>query len=313
VAPTAPGAPSSDRAGLEASMVVIGDEILGGYVTDTNSAWLADRLCAHGVPFSRVQVVPDAFDAIDEALQTELGRSRPRLIVTSGGIGSTPDDITFEAVARSLDLEVVEDPTISHRLDRVVDWSRRQGLDAGDRFVWHLKRMARIPAGGRLLQHGDSWVPAVAVDVDGGCQADGATVVILPGVPSEFRRLVGEVVEPTFLEGRNPIPTVVEIEHRFPESALNLCFEELGERFPQVKLGSYPGAPMLVRLTGERDEVAGAASLVRATLERIQSSPAGTRLAAAWSRRGNDDDDRDRESDRDGDGVGEAAREEETA
>jgi molybdopterin-biosynthesis enzyme MoeA-like protein len=283
-------------------MVVIGDEILGGYVTDTNSAWLADRLCAHGVPFSRVHVVPDAFDAIDEALQLELSRSRPRLIATSGGIGSTPDDITFEAVARSLGRDVVEEPTISRRLDRVVDWTRRQGLEVDDRFVWHLKRMARIPAGGDLLQHGDSWVPAVAIDVDGGCRDDGATVVILPGVPSEFRRLVGEVVEPTFLAGRNPLPTVVEIEHAYPESVLNLCFAEMGERFPAVKLGSYPGAPMLVRLTGQPDDVAGAAALVRAALERIGSSPAGSRLETAWSRRHDD-----------AEGEDEIAREEETA
>ena len=281
---TASDASPPATAGLEASMVVIGDEILGGYVTDSNSSWLADRLCEHGVPFTRVHVVPDEFAAIDEALRAELARSRPRLIVTSGGIGSTPDDITFEAVAASLEREVVEEPTISARLDGVVAWTRRLGLTVDDRFEWHLKRMARIPEGGRLLQRPDSWVPAVAIDVDGGCEEDGATVLILPGVPSEFRRLVGEVVVPTFLADRNAIPTVVEIEHGFPESVLNLCFAELGERYPRVKLGSYPGSPMLVRLTGEPDEVAGAEALVRGYIEELEASPAGARLAAAWSR-----------------------------
>jgi molybdopterin-biosynthesis enzyme MoeA-like protein len=57
---------------LAASIIVIGDEILGGYVTDTNSPWLAERLRLHGVPLSRVHVVPDTADAIDEALQLEL-------------------------------------------------------------------------------------------------------------------------------------------------------------------------------------------------------------------------------------------------
>ena len=87
---------------LRASIVVIGDEILGGFVHDTNSHWLAGQLQTHGIPLDRVQTVPDTMAAIDEGLRMELGRSRPRLILTSGGIGSTPDDLTMEAVAATL-------------------------------------------------------------------------------------------------------------------------------------------------------------------------------------------------------------------
>jgi nicotinamide-nucleotide amidase len=271
--------------GLEASMIVIGDEILGGYVTDANSPYLADRLQHHGVPLTRIHVVPDDAGDIDEALQAELARSRPRLIVTSGGIGSTPDDITFEAVAASLGRGLVEDPEIAARLHEIAAWTREQGMDAGEEFTWHLLRMARVPDGSRLLRHGDSWVPAVAVDVDGGQAADGATVVVLPGVPSEFRRLVAGVLEPTFLAGRNDVPTVAEVEHGLPESALNLTFTAMLERYPQVKLGSYPGRPMLVRLTGRSEDVAGAEAMVRSAITALESSPGGANLAAAWSAR----------------------------
>lgn len=266
-------------------MVVIGDEILGGYVTDTNSPFLAQRLNRHGVPFTRIHVVPDDAGAIDEALTIELARSRPRLIVTSGGIGSTPDDITFEAVAASLGRELVEDPEIAERLDEIATWTREQGLDAGEAFTWHLLRMARVPADSRRLTHGESWVPAVAIDVDGGCVADGATVVVLPGVPSEFQRLVEGVVEPEFLAGRNDVPTVIELEHQLPESALNLTFTAMLDRFPTVKLGSYPGRPMLVRLTGQGDDVHAAASFVREAITAIETSPGGANLAAAWAAR----------------------------
>lgn len=278
-------APSDGRAAIEVSMIVIGDEILGGYVTDQNSPWLAKQLQSHGVPLTWVHVVPDDLGAIDEAIQTELARPRPRLILTSGGIGSTPDDITFEAVAASLGLNVVEHAGLSARLDGIVDRTRELGYDVNDDFIWHLKRMARIPEGSRLLQHRDSWVPAIAIDVEGGSNVEGATVVILPGVPAEFRRLLREVVEPTLIAGRNPIPTVVEIEHAYPESVLNLTFVELEDRYPNVQLGSYPGDPMIVRLTGPAEEVAGAEALVREALERLDATPAGVRLAAAWSRR----------------------------
>jgi molybdenum cofactor synthesis domain-containing protein len=271
---------------LEASIVVIGDEILGGYVLDRNSSWLAGRLAAHGIPLTRVHVVPDEPEAIDEALSTELARSRPRLVVTSGGIGSTPDDLTYEAVAASLGRDLVLDEAIGERIDGALAWTAAQGLEVSDAFAWHLRRMARIPEGGRLLRRERGWAPGVAVDVDGGSDDPaGATVLILPGVPSEFRAIVEQVVEPQLLAGRNPVPTVVEITHDFPESALNLTFVDVLERFPDVKLGSYPGAPMLVRLVGPDGEVASAAEVVRDAIHDLESSPAGARLAAAWSDR----------------------------
>jgi molybdenum cofactor synthesis domain-containing protein len=271
---------------LEASMIVVGDEILGGYVTDTNSPWLAGRLRGHGVPFTRVQVVPDTAEAIGEALQAELARSRPRLIVTSGGIGSTPDDLTYEAIAASLERELVENPVIGERIAGALDWSREQGLEVSDEFAWHLGRMARIPAGSHLLLREGGWAAGVAVDLEGGCGAEGATIVILPGVPSEFRALMEHAVEPAVLEGRNVVPTVTEIEHALPESALNVTFVELMRRWPSVKFGSYPGRPMLIRLTGETDEVSDAARFVQGAVDELSGSPAGERITAAWSRRG---------------------------
>jgi molybdenum cofactor synthesis domain-containing protein len=270
---------------LEASVVVIGDEILGGYVTDANSPWLAQRLQRHGVPLTRVHVVPDEFAAIDEALQAELARSRPRLVLTTGGVGSTPDDITYEAVAASLGRGLVEDPTISGRIDGALTWTREQGLEVTEEFAWHLKRMARVPEGSRLLTHESGWAPGVAMDVDGGLEDDGLTIVVLPGVPTQLRVIVEQTIEPMLLAGRNDVPTVVEIEHGLPESALNITFAELLRRHPEVKLGSYPGDPMLVRLTGLDDEVGAAEDLVREAIDDIESSPAGERLRAAWARR----------------------------
>jgi LmbE family N-acetylglucosaminyl deacetylase len=159
---------------LEASMVVVGDELLGGYVTDVNSPLLAQRLRDHGVPLTCVHTVADDLAAIDEALTLELAHARPRLIVTSGGIGSTPDDLTYEAVAASLGLELVEDPTMATRIAEVLAWSAEQGVEVTDAFAWHVGRMARIPAGSRLLHRPDGWAPGVLVDVDGGLEAGGA-------------------------------------------------------------------------------------------------------------------------------------------
>lgn len=270
---------------LEASILVIGDEILGGYVQDTNSGWLAERLQAHGIPLTRVHTIPDEHDAIDEALQQELGRSRPRLIITTGGIGSTPDDLTYEAIARSLGEELVEDPVMGRRIDGALSWHREQGVDVTDEFAWHMKRMARVPMSAGMLEH-SGWAPALRIDRDGGIDAPGgATIVVLPGVPSQTRRIVTEAVEPALMADRNAPIAVRELTHGFPESALNLVFEGLLTRHPDVKLGSYPGHPMTVRLSGAEEVVEPAFQELRDEVRAMEESASGRRLADAWAER----------------------------
>jgi len=266
-------------------MIVVGDEILGGYVIDTNSPLLARILRDHGVILSCVHVVADDEAAIDEALTLELARPRPRVVVTSGGIGSTPDDLTFEAVAASLGRDLVTDPTIGAKVDNALDWSRTQGFDVTDGFAWHLLRMARIPAGSRLLERPGGWAPGVVVDLDGGSDDDGVTVVILPGVPSEFEALLTEAVVPALVEGRNPHPHVAELTHGYPESVLNLAFVDVLARYPEVKLGSYPGRPSIVRLSGPRSQVEAAAGRIAVVLAQLDASEAGQRLQAAVAER----------------------------
>lgn len=267
-------------------MLVIGDELLDGWVTDANSPWLARRLREHGVPLERVHVVGDDAGAIDEALRAELRRQRPRVVFTSGGVGSTPDDITFEAVAASLGREVVTHPELADRMSVIADRTREAGVETDGTFMHHLMRMARVPDGARLLSDPAAWAPAIAIDVDGGTEdPSGATVVILPGVPAAFRELVDAAVAPAMLEGRNEPPTVAEVTHDLPESVLNAVFVEVMRQHPRVKLGSYPGQPMLVRLTGPSTEVAAAAERIRAGIDAVLATPGGERIAASWSGR----------------------------
>lgn len=266
-------------------MLVVGDELLSGYVTDVNSPLLAQRLRDHGVPLTCVHTVADDLAAIDEALSLELGHPRPRLIVTSGGIGSTPDDLTYEAVAASLGLPLVEDPTMAERIAEVLAWSVEQGVEVTDEFAWHVGRMARIPAGSRLLHRPQGWAPGVLVEVDGGLDAGGVGIVILPGIPSEFAALLDGAVLPALVEGRGDRPHVRELTHPYPESLLNLGFVEVMARFPDVKLGSYPGRPMIIRLSGPTDPVEQAAVFLSGYLADLDASEVGRRLAARRAER----------------------------
>jgi nicotinamide-nucleotide amidase len=269
---------------LRASIVVIGDEILGGFVQDTNSGWLAGRLHDAGVPLDRVATVPDQLDAIQEAIEAELARVRPRLLLTSGGIGSTPDDVTMEAVAAFLGQDLVVDPDIDRRVARALEWTASQGVTLTAAHEQSMRKMSLVPEEAYLLDGARGLTPGIAVDVDGGCDADGgATIVILPGVPSELRRIATGCIEPLLLAGRGLPQHVEELSHPYPESVLNEVFNRLVTEFPDVHLGSYPGPECIVRLKGSPERVGAAMALVREAVARLEDNPGAAQLRAAWA------------------------------
>jgi molybdenum cofactor synthesis domain-containing protein len=271
---------------LRVSIIVIGDEILGGFVQDTNSGWLAQRLHAAGIPLDRIVTVPDDTAAVDEALGAELGRSRPRLVLTSGGIGSTPDDVTMDAVARHLGRDLAVDPDIDRRITRALEWTAAQGGTVTDVHERAMRKMARVPDGAYLLAGARGVAPGVAIDVDGGCEeAAGATIVILPGIPGELQRITTESIEPLLLAGRGDPDHVAELTHGYPESTLSPVFDRLVADYPDVHLGSYPGPECLVRLKGRRERVEEAMELVRSAVAALDAEPGSERLRAAWAER----------------------------
>ncbi len=271
---------------LRVSVIVIGDEILGGFVQDTNSGWIAGRLAALGVPLDRVVTVPDDAAAIDEALTTELARARPRVVLTSGGIGSTPDDLTLEAVAASLGTGLRTEPLLDGRISEVLARTRAQGATVTPEHERALRKMAQVPRDAYLLPGAHGIAPGVAVDVDGGAGRDGgATVVVLPGVPGELRRIVAAGVEPALLAGRGTPLHVVELTHEYPESALSPTLEALVARFPDVAVGSYPGRVCTIRLRGPRDRAEEAGAVVREALAALDRDASAPGMRARWQQR----------------------------
>lgn len=275
---------------LRVSILVIGDEILSGFVTDTNSGWLAGRLRALGVPLDRVVTVPDDPPAIGEALHAELARARPRVLLTSGGIGTTPDDVTHESVAACLGRALQVHPEIDERITAIVERTVAAGVPVAPEHARSMRKMARVPAGAYLLRDpadaATALTPGVAVDVDGGSSAaGGATIVILPGVPSLLRRITVDSVEPALLAGRGRPEHVVERTHGYPESALTPLLDRLTADFPDVHVGSYPGRECVVRLRGPRGRVEAAHQVLGAYLERLAADPSSEGLQALWQSR----------------------------
>lgn len=165
--------PTSTRPVRTAELLSVGTELTVGETVDTNSGEIARSLVAHGVTVLRVSSLPDDQAAVVQALRTAL--TRADLVVTTGGLGPTPDDLTREAVAELCGEDVVVD-------GEVLDWLRDLWARRGQPFPEvNTKQAWRIPSA-TVLPNPNGTAPGWLVD-----RPDGRVIVTLPGPPREMQ------------------------------------------------------------------------------------------------------------------------------
>jgi len=167
----------SERTSLRTALVSVGNELLFGETVDTNAAWLSRQLTEAGVHVVRGYTVPDDVDAIQRCVTSALGAAD--LVVLTGGLGPTRDDMTRAAVADLFGRKLFVDP---ERLVRLEERFRKRGFtELPEANVCQ----AEIPEGAVVLENPLGTAPGLVMDSDGG------TVVLLPGVPREMKAIFG--------------------------------------------------------------------------------------------------------------------------
>ncbi len=151
-----------------AGLVIIGDEILSGRTHDKNIAQVASWLQVQGIRLSEVRVVPDVIDRIVEAVNAL--RDGYDYLFTTGGIGPTHDDISVDAVAKALGVDVIVHPEARAILERY--YADKGGVNEGR------LRMARTPEGAELIANRMSGAPGIRI----------GNVHMMAGVPAYHRR-----------------------------------------------------------------------------------------------------------------------------
>ncbi len=217
------------------SIVAIGDELVGGFTLDTNSHWLAERLRLLGHPAKRVTQIRDRPSEIVEQVRRELADPDVHDVLLCGGLGPTPDDRTFSALAEALDRPLVVWEETRARIERRVRRMHEAGLLESAEVTEGNLRMARIPAGpAHVFRNRRGMAPGVVYEVEG------TRIFVLPGVPMEMKGIFTEELEPEFLSGGSPA-TVRELRFTFAvEARFYPLMRELETRFPDVSVGSYP-------------------------------------------------------------------------
>ena len=176
----------SARAGI----VVTGTEVLTGRVRDRNGPWLADRLLELGIELAHITICGDRPEDMDAQLAFMAERGMD-LVVTSGGLGPTADDLTMERVARFTGRDMVLDPRLEQRIAEILKPLMRRFRDLDpDAILASNRKQAMTPAGARPLDPVGTAPGAVVPPADG----SGPTVVVLPGPPRELHELWAEAV-----------------------------------------------------------------------------------------------------------------------
>lgn len=239
-------------------IIAVGDEVLSGHTQDTNSGFLASRAFASGFPVRRIEVVADRTEDIVDAVHRALGDGGVTRVAVCGGIGPTPDDRTFAAVAVAIGRPLEENATALASITAMVARMHAAGWIAENVVSEGNRRCATVPAGGLVLPNRRGMAPPMAYEVG----AD-RWLFILPGVPREFTTIVEEELIPRFFTGRTAA-LVVEVRYRgVPEAELYTPMRELARDFTDVAAGSYPqteARQVIIRLRGmDTDRVRAAA------------------------------------------------------
>ncbi|HET9781142.1 MAG TPA: competence/damage-inducible protein A [Candidatus Dormibacteraeota bacterium] len=217
------------------SIVAIGDELVGGFTLDTNSHWMAERLRLLGYPVKRVTQIRDKPQEIIAQVRREIDDHDVTDVFLTGGLGPTPDDRTFAALAEALGKELIIWDETRARIERRVQRMHSMGLLESPDITEGNLRMARIPADpAHVFRNRRGMAPGCVYEVDG------KRIFVLPGVPMEMKGIFTEEIEPEFLAGGSAA-TVREIRFNFAvEARFYPLMREMEETFPDVSVGSYP-------------------------------------------------------------------------
>ncbi|MBY8334305.1 competence/damage-inducible protein A [Qipengyuania pacifica] len=221
-----------------AGLVIIGDEILSGRTHDKNIAQIASWLQIQGIRLAEVRVVPDVMERIVEAVNAL--REGNDYLFTTGGIGPTHDDITVDAVAQALGVNVVVHPQARAILEKY--YADKPGGLTDARL-----RMARVPEGADLIPNRMSGAPGIKI----------GNVHLMAGVPHITAGMLDALTGT--LEGGAPLLSET-VGCWTPESEVADILRQVEKAHEHCQIGSYPffrdgrvGANFVVRSTSAQE------------------------------------------------------------
>lgn len=199
-----------------AALLIIGDEILSGRTQDRNIPFLAKELHQQGIQLDQVRIVSDKKDHIRHHLH-EL-RTTCDFVITTGGLGSTHDDLTVQTIAETVQKPLIYMPEAWHMM------TQHHGHDLDEIY----KKMAYFPEGSRLISNTVTGAPGFSIE----------NIHALAGVPSIMKSMF-QSLKPHLPQG-TPWHTYTLTCRDVSEALIGAELESIQASYPQVSIGSYP-------------------------------------------------------------------------
>jgi nicotinamide-nucleotide amidase len=208
---------------VRAGIVVTGNEVLNGRIRDSNGPWVSERLAELGVEVASILVVADRRDDLEAALRFMDGEGMD-LVVTSGGLGPTADDLTAEVVARFAGRELVLDEGMEDKIARILsDFAKRLRMDK-DALMAANRKQAMVPEGATTIDPAGT-APGLVV------AAERLTVIVLPGPPRELQAMweaaIGSDAARAVLDAATPFQGYTLRMIGIPESEIAKSLREI--------------------------------------------------------------------------------------
>ena len=214
------------NAAAPAEIFSIGTEVVLGRIQDTNSSWLAERIVAGGGDLARITAVRDVPDEVESALRDAIDRGAG-LIVTTGGLGPTPDDLTVEIVAGIAGCGVRSDEAV------IADYRERRQIPAAEELNPSMIKMGTVPEAAHVFINPVGWAPGFAVEVDG------SVLFCMPGPPREVKGIFETHLARIVSEGYRGKVAIRRVRIEMFESQVSPLLQEVMDKFPNAYLKAY--------------------------------------------------------------------------
>jgi len=206
-------------------LITSGNEILNGDVLDTNTNWLCNQVTSLGGEMVRATIVRDEVEAISTEIRRALSEGAD-IIITSGGLGPTADDLTLESVARATHRGLVLNRTAMSWVKGKFRSLAEAGSIGSAKITEPREKMARLPEGSRPLNNSAGVAPGVIL------RYKGALIASLPGVPEELKAIFTEELLPLIRKefgGRAYVQREITVDTNDESSLARALKEVAGE------------------------------------------------------------------------------------
>jgi len=245
---------------MKAEIIAIGSELLLGQLVDTNSSFIAKRLAEHGIELIRTSTVGDDLPRIEEVLREAIQRSS--IVITTGGLGPTEDDLTREGVAKAFQRSLIFQPHLMEQIEAII---KRRGF----RMAENNRKQAYIPEGAIPIENPKGTAPGFIMEYPKG------SIISIPGVPLEMEYFMQNSVIP-YLRKRFDLKHEI-IRYRvlracgLGESAIGIQIKDLMKEGNNPSVGTLASlGDIKIRITSKASNLEEATTMIQGVEEEIR-------------------------------------------